>query len=284
MISASAKNVLIISSQVASSAVGAGASAVCLQGLGVNTIVLPTTLFGQHPGWGAPGGGVIPATQLTDMWNAISKRDIQFDGVLCGYMGDQQHVTLAASIIAQVKERAPDAIIMVDPVMGDNGALYIEPEIAGAIIDTLIPLADYITPNLWEFSVIANLPQNAAASLSPRMIHKTAKAMPPDVIVTSVPVKDAIGVMLITDEGTYLVSHEKFGQVPHGGGDSLAGLILGHLLGGKQPERALAQATASIFDILSGYDAKLDHGELPLVRLQAAIKDAPALKLQKLKT
>lgn len=284
MISASAKNVLIISSQVASSAVGAGASAACLQGLGVNTIVLPTTLFGRHPGWGAPGGGVIPAAQLTDMWNAISKRDIQFDGVLCGYMGDQQHVTLAASIITQIKERTPDAIIMVDPVMGDNGALYIEPEIAGAIIHTLIPLADYITPNLWEFSVIANLPQTATATLSPGMIHKTAKAMPPDVIVTSVSVKDAIGVMLITDEGTYLVSHEKFGQVPHGGGDSLAGLILGHLLSAKPPERALAQATASIFDILSGYDAKRDHGELPLVRLQAAIKDAPALKLQKLKT
>jgi len=65
------KTALILSSNVAASQVGATASAFCLRRMGINTIVLPTTVLGRHPGWGDPGGKAVPATQLRDMWRAI---------------------------------------------------------------------------------------------------------------------------------------------------------------------------------------------------------------------
>ena len=40
--------------------------------------------------------------------------------------------------------------MLVDPVLGDAGRLYVAQETAEAIRDRLIPLADIATPNLFE--------------------------------------------------------------------------------------------------------------------------------------
>ena len=145
---------LILSSTVASSRVGASAASFCLQRLGVETIVLPTTLMGRHPGWGKPGGGPTDITMLRDIWAGVAAQNIKFDAVLTGYMGETAHIDLGVEIIEHVKSRNPRALIAVDPVMGDHGKLYISKDRAEAIIDRLIPKADFITPNMWELEFI----------------------------------------------------------------------------------------------------------------------------------
>ena len=265
------KTALIISSQVAASRVGASASAFCLQRLGVNTIVLPTTLLGRHPGWGPPGGGAVDAARLTDMWQAIAAQDIRIDGVLTGYMADIAHIAPAADIIKSLKAGNPDLITVVDPVMGDHGKLYVPEPIARGIIEDLLPLADYDTPNLWELGYMTGLPTE-----SPAQIINAASALTARTVVTSVPAGDDIGAMLCTPQGSWLVAHPKFTQTPHGGGDSLAGTFLGRLLTGSDPKDALALATASIFEILKMAEAAGDT-ELPLVRGQDALVEAKGL-------
>jgi pyridoxine kinase len=52
--------VLILSSHVAASPVGGGAQAAALARLGIETALVPTVLFGRHPGLGPPGGGPVP--------------------------------------------------------------------------------------------------------------------------------------------------------------------------------------------------------------------------------
>jgi hypothetical protein len=37
-----------------------------------------------------------------------------------------------------------------DPVMGDQGKLYVAPELVPLFRDTLVPLADLVTPNQFE--------------------------------------------------------------------------------------------------------------------------------------
>ena len=83
---------LILSSTVASSRVGASAASFCLQRLGIETIVLPTTLMGRHPGWGNPGGGATDAAVLRDIWKAVTAQEIKFDAVLTGYMLSLIHI------------------------------------------------------------------------------------------------------------------------------------------------------------------------------------------------
>ena len=73
---------------------------------------------------------------------------------MTGYMASAEQAQLAASIIQTLKHCNRELITLVDPVMGDHAKLYVPQDVARAIIDTLIPLADVVTPNLWELSYI----------------------------------------------------------------------------------------------------------------------------------
>ena len=253
--------VLILSSTVSCSRVGTSTASFCLRRLGIEAIVIATTVFGRHPGWGNPGGGPVEAAVLRDVWDAIKAQDIQFDGVLTGYMGQTDHIQLGGDIISHVKSTNPKAIIAVDPVMGDHGRLYIPEARAKALIDHLVPAADFITPNIWELEYI-----------------QTQLERLPPCLVTSVTADENIGAMWQERETRWQVSHAKFDSVPHGGGDSLAALFLGRRLLGETPKAALAKSVASIFEIMRAANA-LDSGELPLVRMQAFINDAIPLEV-----
>ena len=253
---------LVLSSTVASSRVGASAASFCLQRLGIETVVLPTTLMGRHPGWGKPGGGPTDIAMLRDIWAGVVAQNIKFDAVLTGYMGETAHIHLGVEIIEHVKSRNPRALIAIDPVMGDHGRLYISEDRAKAIIEHLIPKADFITPNMWELEFI-----------------KTQLAALPDLLITSVLDGENIGAVWQAGENRWQVSHTKFDSVPHGGGDSLAALFLGRRLLGDTPDKALAKSVAAIFELMRAADT-LDTGELPLVRMQAFINDAIALDLR----
>lgn len=271
------KTVLVISSFVSASCVGATASAFCLRRLGLNAVILPTTMMGRHPGWGSPGGGAVETHTLKAMWDAIRKQDIKFDGVLSGYMGELGHVSLTRDIIQDVRKTNPQTHVLVDPVMGDNGHLYIDPNIAQAIKTELLPLADTLTPNLWELSFLT---QTQDANLLEKL--RAAKNIAPQSVVTSVPRDDDIGAVLLNPDGAFQVSHKRYDRVPNGGGDSLAATFLAHILNGLSPIAAMEKSVASIFSIMSAAN-DLDAGELPLIREQNALTDVQPLPSRVLK-
>lgn len=217
--------------------------------------------MGRHPGWGAPGGGAVNTELLRDVWDGIKAQNITFDAVLTGYMGESGHVQIGIDIIEHVKSTNPKALIAVDPVMGDHGRLYIPEGRAEALMQTLVPKANFITPNFWELEYMQN--------------HEVVL---PDRLVTSAPHGEQIGAIWQSDEERWQVAHDKFDAVPHGGGDSLAALFLGRRLLGESPKAALATSVASIFEIMRAAN-RLDIGELPLVRMQAFINDAIPLEL-----
>ncbi|MDB2437465.1 bifunctional hydroxymethylpyrimidine kinase/phosphomethylpyrimidine kinase [Hellea sp.] len=268
------KTALVISSYVAASRVGATASAFCLRRLGIETIVIPTTVLGRHPGWGAPGGQSLSAEHLRDMWAAIKKQNMPIDAVMTGYLADDAHINVAAEIIADVKAANPEAIALVDPVMGDHGELYIPESRAKAIIAKLLPLADVITPNAWELSYITDTP-----ALTLESIIGSAASLNIAALVTSVPHKTSIGAVFTDGPARYFVYHDKFDSVPHGGGDSLAATFLAHLLLGDLRRDALAKSVASIFAVLTAA-IESDAGELPLIREQDALLIAKPLPIE----
>lgn len=274
------KTVLIISSFVAASQVGANAAAFCLRRLGIEAIVLPTTLMGRHPGWGEPGGGSVEADVLRKMWSAIRQQDIKFDAVLSGYLGQDSHIDLCADIIQEIKRNNKSAFTLIDPVMGDNGALYIPATRAEAIAKTLIPLADMITPNVWELSYLVG--QNFS---SHKEIIEAARSLAPESLITSAPEShdnhDEIGAIWTNHDNVVQVSHKRFSTVPHGGGDALAATVLGHKLSGLSSITATERAVGSIFAIMKAANAMTSNQsgrrELPLIETQDALINAPHL-------
>lgn len=275
------KTALVISSCVAASRVGATASAFCLRRLGVETVVLPTTLFGRHPGWGAPGGRVTEPDLLRSIWDGVAAQDVAFDGVMTGYMGDTDHVALAAEIITGLKAKNPALHVLVDPVMGDHGKLYIKDSVAQAIKTQLLPLATVTTPNAWELSYLTGQSTDSLSS-----VIAATRTLPCATVVTSVEQGDSIGT-LWAGEAPALMTHPKFARVPNGGGDSVAGTFLAHRLNGLPPREALARATASIFAIISAAQNQDSPsyglgGELPIVEMQDALITAPPLAIRDL--
>lgn len=258
-------HILLISSFTATSHVGSVVSAFVLRRMGINVSVLPTTLFGRHPGWGAPGGDVVPTDKLTAMWDAVyAQTEYQaqpFDAVMTGYMGEIGHVDLATKIIDTLRPKT----VLVDPVMGDGsrteGGLYIGQDRAEAICDQLIPRAHIATPNLWEWRYITgNL--NEAPDTRPRPLVGVDETL-----ITSVTDEDQIGAMLFAGGYTHRIMHERYKGVPNGGGDTLAAAYLGQRLRGDDPRDALAHSVSAVFAIM-GAAQESDAGELPVIRAQ----------------
>lgn len=267
------KTVLVFSSCVAASRVGAAASAFCLRRLGIETIVMPTTVLGRHPGWGPPGGQALSEDHIRSMWDAIKEQNIPIDAVMTGYLAAKSHIDIALDIIADVKTANAKPIIVVDPVMGDNGKLYIPAQNAQAIKSQLVPQADIITPNAWELSFLTGCDAQSLESLK-----KAAHDLSMQSLVTSVPVQNNIGALYTHETQSALVQHKKFKTVPHGGGDALSATFLAHLLNGMSPYESLAKSVASIFSILSSA-VETDAGELPLIRKQDKLLKAKPLKV-----
>jgi len=267
------KTTLLISSFVAASRVGAHASAFCLRRLGIDVILLPTIILGRHPGWGDPGGQSLPKSHLLDMWEAIAKQKIKINAVMTGYLGAEEQIDFAKGVISQCRADNPDLTVLVDPVMGDHGRLYIPENRADAIKSRLLPMADIITPNVWELSYLTDeLTQN------PEQVVKAARSMPCAVLSTSVETDGGIGALYCDKNRALSVVHEKFDQVPHGGGDSLAACFLAHRLNGLTADEALNRAVSSVFAILQ--DAvRSGERELPLIARQDWLSRPPALSV-----
>jgi pyridoxine kinase len=158
--------VLILSSHVAASRVGGGAQALALARLGIEPILVPTVLFGRHPGYGPPGGAAVDVATFEAMIGGIEAQGLfaQLDAVITGYFSSPEQVEVAASTLDRVRAAAPTARLIVDPIMGDDGRLYVKDAVAEAIGGRLIPRADLIAPNAWELGRLTGREVTDAAS------------------------------------------------------------------------------------------------------------------------
>ena len=260
------KTVLLITSQAASSRVGASASMFALQRLGVEVITLPTVLMGRHPGWGDPGLVDIDADGLSRMFLAVQDQGVlsKIDAVITGYFRSTRQITAAAAMIDYVRAAKPDVMIVVDPVMGDEpDGLYVSDAVAEAIKRDLVPRADIITPNAWELAHISDRPVFDESSA----VEAARATKCPLVIASSTPSTTQCTTLSISEEESWCVSSSNYKNVPRGTGDLLTALITAHLLNGKPVRVALETAVSSI-DMVLGEAQRLNAKELPLVATQ----------------
>jgi pyridoxine kinase len=207
-------------------------------------------LLASRPGLGKFVRHELPAPSLQAMLLALESDGswASLDAVFTGYFPSAASVAVVADAIGRIRHANPKALVVVDPILGDAGRLYVPGETAAAIRDRLLPLADIATPNLFELQWLSG-----AAATSIEDAARLARALgPPRVVVTSaVEAKGEVATLLV--EGASQVEHRLAWRkgVPNGAGDLLAGLLLGYLLNGQTAEAALASGLAALDRVLA---------------------------------
>jgi pyridoxine kinase len=269
--------VLILSSHVASSRVGGGAQALALARLGIEPVLIPTVLFGRHPGWGAPGGGPVEARTMQAMLDAVAYQGLfeRTDAVICGYFARPEQVTLAARAMDFVRAANPNARLVVDPIMGDAGkGLYVSAEVAEAIADALVPRAHLVAPNAWELCRLSGLPVFDA-----RSALRAAHALGKPVLASSIEAGEEIGVLYADADQAILATHARMGAAPNGVGDLLTALFAAGLIQRMAPKQALTCALGGVAEAIA---TSSGQRELPICALPAELAGSSRVRIEAL--
>jgi len=266
--------VLALSSHVAFGSVGLAVIVPALQALGHEVVALPTIVLSNHPGYGSFSGEQIAPVNLDQIVDSLDSHGwlASVDAVLTGYLPTEAHLVTAASTVTRVRHANTSALFVCDPVFGDEPkGLYLDAAVPAAIRERLLPLCDVATPNRFELAWLSGQPADSLAE----GVAAARSLGVPAVLATSLPASgDRLATLRIGENEARACFVPRRKAAPHGTGDLLAALYLGHALNGVAPDACLGRAVAAVE---ASIVASAGRAELPLAAAQATWVEAEAL-------
>ncbi len=223
-----------------------------LSHFGIQTVPVPTALLSTHTG----GFENIFFEDLTDRMKKISKHlkeiGVSFDAIYTGFLGSVDQIETVIDIAESFKTEKN--ILLVDPVMGDDGKLYstYNDELVKGI-KRLSHHADVLTPNLTEACLLSDFDypngktysENDAIEFAENLILRLADLYPnADIAITGVESSDKMFTAAYK-KGENVVFHAE-NKLPlsfPGTGDLFASLLLSEILNGKEFADCVAKAS-----------------------------------------
>lgn len=216
---------------------------------GIECSVVPTALLSTHTG-GITGYTFLDLTDeilpIASHWQSLG---IEFDGIYSGFLGSFEQVDIVSEVFD--KFNRDDNLIIVDPVMADNGVLYkIFPQNFPDGMRKLCQKADVIIPNITEATLLLGEPYRDGPyekEYIEGLLHRLSQLGPKQVVLTGVYFDDESLGAASYDARTGEVNYALAGRIEgyfHGTGDVFGSALVGGLLGGK----SLADASAIAVD------------------------------------
>lgn len=206
-----------------------------LSACGVETCVLPSAVLSTH----TAGFSGYTFRDLTEDMPAINKHwqkeGITFDAVYTGYLGSTKQIDYVMDIKNTSLKK--DALMIVDPAMADNGALYpgFDDNFAEAM-KKLCFSADIILPNITEACLLVGeeFKTEYDEAYIEGLIAKLVKNGAKTIILTGVSYSsENTGVLVYSGGNSRYYEHKKIEKGCHGTGDVYASAFVGALLSGK---------------------------------------------------
>jgi len=215
-----------------------------ISAMGVECVPIPTALLSTHTG----GLGDVEFVDLTDnimpVAEHLKRLKINFDVIHIGYLGSAAQIDIAKKIIDIFKHEG--TTVLLDPVMGDNGALYRRFDMEYVKkMRSLAAHADYVLPNLTEAALLTDVAytgETAAEDHIGRLFETASARFPSRFIVTGVcSGDDMIGAVSRHSDPVQNISYmtKCHNASFHGTGDVFAGVMAGALAKGFKPEAAV---------------------------------------------
>lgn len=177
---------LLIQSHVVHGYVGNRAATFPLQLRGWDVDALNTTQFLNHPGYGRFAGTRTLALEAEAILRGLAAIDCHYECVLTGYTPDAATLTAVADWVG-ARCAADRCVWVVDPVLGDNGRLYVHeslvPAYQAVLLSGHVALA---TPNQFELGVLVGCPVDLMADVRTALERFHEQFPVPHVVVTSV--------------------------------------------------------------------------------------------------
>ena len=266
--------VISIQSQVVHGHVGNSAAVFPMQAEGVRVAAVPTTLLSNHPRYPTVRGRVLDAALVSDLLLGVEERGLIDEAtvLLTGYLGSKANADVVADFVERALERNPKLISLCDPVIGDDGKVYVADGILDVVRNRLVPNASLVTPNQFELELLSGIAAEDASGLLAASAAISAQG-PAGVIATGCTLADTLAGQV----ETILCAGGKLSRFttarlpirPYGTGDLLAGLIAAHLAKGATIENAVGDAVAWVFATLVRTQ-EAGSAEMQLIALPAA--------------
>ncbi|XP_073981187.1 pyridoxal kinase [Rhodnius prolixus] len=147
--------VLSIQSHVVRGYVGNKSATFPLQVLGFEVDAINSVQLSNHTGYKSAKGQILDEKDLGVVVDAlIENKLLKYTHVLTGYVGSPSFLKKVGEVINNVRNDNPDVLYVCDPVLGDNGKLYVPESLIPIYRDVIIPLADVVTPNQFELELL----------------------------------------------------------------------------------------------------------------------------------
>jgi pyridoxine kinase len=211
----------------------------------------------ENAGYPTVRGQVLNGEQLWTLIEGLEANDLLvYTHLLTGYIGSVSFLETILRVVEKLRSVNPNMIYVCDPVMGDEGKLYVPSELVSLYREKVVPVASMITPNQFEAEKLTDFSicSEAEGLSACKVLHD---AGPSKVVITSMEIE---GMLLL------IGSHQKIkGHLPEqfkivmpaipayftGTGDLMTALLLGW--SNKYPEelwKAAELAVSSLQAIL----------------------------------
>lgn len=255
-------NVLSVQSFVAHGYVGNKCSMLALQTLGMDVDAVNTVQLSNHTGYPSWRGQVFGAPQLAELFRGMRESGVaqHYTHVLTGYCRDAAALREIAGFVAELRSGSSSSFVyLLDPVMGDDGKLYVPEEVVGVYRDAVIGLADVVKLNQTEAETLTGVKirslDDAATALE--RLH----AMGPRTAVLSscsLPSSSSAGddddVLHVVGSGSgrrWAMAVPRIRGYFSGTGDLFSALLLAWTARGDAPWDACAKTVATIQAVLA---------------------------------
>ena len=234
-----------------------------ISSFGVEAVPLPTAVLSTHTG-GFSGFTCLDMTEemkkIISHWKTFS---LKCDGIYTGYFTNTKQIDITLDFIDDFA--SGDTLVLVDPVMGDNGCLYTGFDEAFALdMARLCGKADVITPNITEALLLAGLEYTPVQSetLIARCLDRLKNTGAKRCVITGVRTDEhSIGYVCCDYAADYRFSvfypFEKMRL--HGCGDVFASVLCGGMVKGESFENAVRKAAEFTERCIHSTEADLDN-------------------------
>jgi len=126
-----------------------------LQTLGIEVDPINTVQFSNNTGYPVFKGQVLSGDEVWTIFEGLLANNLaNYTHLLTGYSRSPSSLGTIVKIRDKLKERNPNLIHVCDPVLGDEGVLYVSEELVDIYRDIVIPKADYLFPNQTEIEFL----------------------------------------------------------------------------------------------------------------------------------